>query len=79
MVFRAITGCLQYYPHFKKHYKLITIDLRKQQAFDSDPKAIEQVTFTGKLDTAAGATMFFTIEEAKEHILDFSKQTVRIL
>ena len=63
----------------KKHYKLITIDLSKQQAFDSDPKAIEQVAFTEKLDTAAGATMFFTIKEAKEHKLDSSKQTVRIL
>ena len=29
-------GCLQYYPFFKKCYNMI--DLRKQQAFDFDPK-----------------------------------------
>ena len=28
------------YPYFNKNYKLIAIDLRKQQALDADPKAI---------------------------------------
>ena len=32
------TDCLLYYPYFK--YKLIAIDLDKQQALDADPKAI---------------------------------------
>ena len=32
------TGCLLYYPCFKKYYKLITIDLSKQQKFYTDPK-----------------------------------------
>ena len=34
------TGCLFDYPYFKKYYKLIAIDLSKQQKLDSDPKAI---------------------------------------
>ena len=44
------------------------IDLSKQQALDTDTKAIQQITgnFTGNLDRAAGATMFFIIKEAKK-------------
>ena len=28
------TGCLLDYPYFKQHFKLITIDLRKQQKLE---------------------------------------------
>ena len=45
---------------------MIAIDLSKQQALDADPKAIQQISFTGRLARAAGATMFSIIEEAKE-------------
>ena len=31
------------YPYLKKNNKLIAIDLSKQQALDSDPKAIQQI------------------------------------
>ena len=34
-------GCLLDYPYFKKYYKLIAIDLSKQQKLDADPKAIK--------------------------------------
>ena len=34
------TGCLLDYTYFKKYYKMIAIDLSKQQVLDSDPKAI---------------------------------------
>ena len=73
------TGCLLDYLYFKKYYKLIVIDLSKQQKLDADPKAIQKTNFTGNLDRAEGATMFFTIEETKETILDFSKGTVKVL
>ena len=33
------TGCLLDYLYFKENYKLIAIDLSKQQALDADPKA----------------------------------------
>ena len=36
--------------HFKKHYKMIKIDLSKQQALDADPRAIQQINFTANLD-----------------------------
>ena len=34
------TGCLLNYTYFKNHYKMITIDLSKQQALDADLRAI---------------------------------------
>ena len=40
------TGCLLDYTYFKSYYKLIPIDLSKQQALDADPKAIQQIIFT---------------------------------
>ena len=33
------TGCLSDYPYFKRYYKLIAIDLSKQQKLEADPKA----------------------------------------
>ena len=39
------TGCLLDYNCFKEHYKLIAIDLCKQQKLDADPKAIQKVNF----------------------------------
>ena len=40
------TGCLLDYSYFNKNYKMIAIDLSKQQALDSDPRAIQQINFT---------------------------------
>ena len=73
------TGCLLDYPYFKTYYKLIAIDLSKQQKLDADLKAMQQINFTGNLDRAEGPTMFFIIEEAKETVLYFSKVTVKVL
>ena len=42
------TGCLLDYSYFKDHYKMVPIDLSKQQALDADPRAIEQINFTSK-------------------------------
>ena len=73
------TGCLLDYTYFKKYYKMIAIDLSKQQALDADPRAIQQINFTANLDRAENTTMLFIIEEAKETVLDFSQGTVKVL
>ena len=31
------TGCLLDYTYFKKYYKMIAVDLSKQQSLDADP------------------------------------------
>ena len=64
--------------YLEKH-KVLVIDLSKQQALDADPKAIQQVNFTGYLDDNNTRLMFFIIEETKETILDFLQGTVKAL
>ena len=46
------TGCLLDYSYIKDHYKMIAIDLSKQQALDSDPRSIQQINFAANLDSA---------------------------
>ena len=58
---------------------MIATDLSKQQALDADPRAIQQIDFTGNLDWAASAFVFLILEEAKETVLQFSQGTVRVL
>ena len=60
------------YSYFKENYKMITIDLSKQQVLDVDPIAVQQINFTSNLDRAGNTTMFFIIEI----VLDFPKGTV---
>ena len=73
------TGCLLDYLYFKDHYKMIAIDLSKQQALDTEPRAIQQINFRANLDRDGNTTMFFIIEEAKETIFEFSQGTVKVL
>ena len=53
----CIVGCLLDCNYFKLHYNMIAIDLSKQKALDSDPKAMQKINFTGNLDLASGATI----------------------
>ena len=73
------TGCLLDYTYFKKYYKMIAIDLSKQQALDADPKAIQQINFTANLDRAGNTRLYFTLEEAKESVFEFLQGTVKVL
>ena len=66
------TGCLLDYSYFADNYKMIAVDLSKQQALDADPRAIQQINFTANLDRAGNTRVYFILEEAKETILDFS-------
>ena len=69
-----ISGCILDHNYFNNYYKMIAVDLGKQQVVDADPKAIQQINFTGRVapNPVANRTIFFVIEEAKETILDFS-------
>ena len=68
---------------FHKYCKLIAIHLSKQQAVDADPKAIQEINFTGNFnrvkDVNDNKTKFFIAEEANETILDFLQRTVKVL
>ena len=67
------TGCLLDYPYFKDSYKIIAVDLSKQQALDANPRANQQINSTANLDRAVNTRIYFILEEAKETILDFSQ------
>ena len=44
------TGSLLDYIFFNKCYEMMAIDLSKQQVLDANPKAIQQINFTGNLN-----------------------------
>ena len=73
------TGFLLDYSYFLDTYKMIVVDLSKQQALNADPRAIQQINFTANLDRAGNTRIYFILEEAKETILDFSQGTVKVL
>ena len=73
------TGCLLDYSYFMDTYKMIAVDLSKQQVLDADPRTIQQINFTANLDRAGNTRVYFILEEAKETILDFSQGTVKVL
>ena len=66
------TGNLLDYAYFKKHYRLIAIDLSKQTKL-KDP---QQINFIGKLLRNTEATMFFIIEKSEESTFNFSQNSI---
>ena len=65
------TGNLLDCKYYSKHYKLISIDLRKQIELENfDLK--QQINFIERLKRDEGATMFFINEKSEETIFDFS-------
>ena len=69
------TGNLLDYAYYKKHYRLIAIDLRKQTKL-KDP---QQINFIGKLLRNTGATMFFIIEKSEETTFNFPQNSVTVV
>ena len=69
------TGNLLDYAYYKKHYKLIAIDLSKQTKL-KDP---QQINFIGKLLRNTGATMFFIIEKSEETTFNFTQNFVTMV
>ena len=76
------TGCLLDSSYFLKNYRLITVDLSKQKALDADSRVIQQIIFTGNIKAEANNTtviIYYIIEQSKETILEFSKETTKVL
>ena len=72
------TVCLLDYTYFKKYYKMIAIDLSKEQALDADPRAIQQINFIANLDRAGNTRIYFILEETKETVCKFSQGSVKV-
>ena len=59
------TGRVLDYNYFNKYYKIIAIDLSKQQALDANPETLQKMSFSGNIarEGNANTTMFFIIED----------------
>ena len=71
------TGNLLDYDYFKKYYKLIAIDLSKQQVLQEHEDLIQQINFIGKLEEAAN--VFIIIEKKENNILKFSQNLANVI
>ena len=74
------TSCLLDFAYFayQKSYRLIAINLSKQKTLDADPKAIQQVIFTGEAPNNT-TRIYYILEQSKETILEFAKRTTKVL
>ena len=65
------------YDNFKKYYKLITIDLSKQQVLQENENLIQQINFIGKLEEAANVSII--IEKKENTTLEFSQNLANVI
>ena len=70
-------GNLLDYDYFKKYYKLIAIDLSKQQVLQENQDFIQRINFIGKLEEAAN--VFIIIEKKENTILEFSQNLANVI
>ena len=71
------TGNLLDCDYFKKYYKLIAIDLSKQQVLQENEDLIQQINFIGRLEQAAN--VFIIIEKKENTILEFSQNFANVI
>ena len=71
------TGNLIDYDYFKNYYKLIAIDLRKQQELQENEDLIQQINLIEKLEEAAN--VFIIIEKKENTILEFSQNLANVI
>ena len=71
------TGNSSDYDYFKKDYKLIAIDLSKQQVLQENEDLIQQINFIGRLEEAAN--VFIIIEKKEKTILKFSQNLANVI
>ena len=53
------TGCLLDYSYFEENYKMIAINISKQQVLHANRRAVQLINFTAKLDRAGNTTMLY--------------------
>ena len=71
------TGNLLDYDYFKNYYKLIAIDLSKQQVLQENEDLIQQINFIGRLEEAAN--VFIIIEKKGHTVIEFSQNFANVI
>ena len=69
--------CLSNYANSDKSYKLIASDLSKQKPLDAGPGAIQQIVSIGEVKIKS--VIYYILEQSKETVLEFYKETTKIL
>ena len=70
-------GNLLDYDYFKTYYKLIAIDLSKQQVLQENEDLIQEINHIGKLEEAAN--VFIIIEKKENTILEISQDLASVI
>ena len=71
------TGNLLDYGYFKKYYKLIAIDLSKQQVLQENEDLIQKINFIGRLEKTAN--VFIIFEKKENTILELSQNFANVI
>ena len=71
------TGNLLDYDYFKNNYKLIAIDLNKQEVLQENKDLIQQINFIRRLEKKAD--VFIIIEKKENTILEFSHNFANVI
>ena len=69
------------FAYFEKNCRLIAADLSKQEALDTDSRAIQQIIFTGNITAAEENTrviIYYIIEQSKETMSELAKGTTKV-
>ena len=70
------------FAYFEKNSRLIAVDLSKQTFLDTDSRAVQHIIFTGKIKATEANTrviIYYIFEQSKETMLEFAKQTAKVL
>ena len=69
-LFKKMITQLDFLDHsyFEKSYKMIAIDLRKQQALDTNPITIQKINFTENLNDTNNRKYFSLLKKRKKPI-----------
>ena len=65
------------YNYFKKYYKLIAIDLSKQQVLQENEDLVQQINFIGRIEETGNISII--IEKKEQTILEFSQNFANVL
>ena len=75
-------GCSIDFAYFETNYKLLAVDLSKQEVLEADSRAIQQIIFTGKIKATVAnkrVLIYYILEQSKEKKLEFAKGTTKVL
>ena len=69
------------YGYFKDNYRLIAVNLSKQETLDADPRAVQQIVFQGVVggENNTKVRLYTILEKSKETIPEFYKGIAKVV